>query len=1373
MQVETPTPPAALDALSPSSKSLLTDHAGSFQVRASPLNPSPRRLRRSLRLSGAPCLTPQHALNKENLGDSPINQASTSAKTLDVGLFEDDKLSSSRLNSPFSSSAARNPSPLRSQSSPLRKTSPSRRDPILQSDDIASSSDESDDSTLVFFGKPSSAEKKKRMHYEQRVLEKRLKHKDSLDLARRRSINFNPDDTMLVDDQNTHGWSWSKPSPTPLRTRMMLLSSPALSPSAPESPTKSRSSSTRPSSPETLALHPNSSGDDGKKAHQNSQLISVSGAAADMEPPNEHQQELSSPKSQQTVVQLRGTSDIELLGQGQLGQKSCEKPAINPFIASQTTMPSGLQAKSPSKQPQNSPRRSQSPIRSVETLIGATMAHNRDFVSPMRSPRRSPRLSLQALQLSTSPTKSIDGGLFFGPTTLFQQSFAVAQKTTPLQLSTPFEQPTAAPAVPPSTGLSRFACLQSLAPLQAVPETPSTRVLSSKMTHQTILPSPFISSSAFSTSFNVGPSVADVHASPSCMPSRSMRTPSPAKPTRSPQKLVENITTPLMDESKVRRNLLPSKAVQAPDTPSVRFAEPKSTCEAPSKPDQIISVELHSACTPSPIKSQLFPEMSRSPRRTESQFAAQSSSARSPSMAEAGMAATPPRKVAEFKPETPCPVFRQTARRVPIHQHEADFGVKVSPEKPSYSPRRTYANSSARSNDFGVKPERVPARRVPIQPAVVSRQNTAKSGEASVPSGMRLASVASKTACVVSIGSGRIGSHNTSLPPAALSRAASATNASSISGQASNLAAKQSGSKPTSATQGHSVASKASRLQRPASAVFGSKQPSPTKQARSLSGLPRPKSASATAPLSSAVGPGSRLPRPATFVAPTTAARPTSRPVPMAIARLAPSQKPLQRSATGLTAAEASIAVANADDEAVSVPSSSELSASDADTKSDVIMAGVIEETMLEAATSAVATTIAADRAEVKDIEEGHATSLDPHAQTAASVSKTPAVESGVKPQPVASGPTLQYRPVRPITKTANVAPVRSSSPNMAAPPTRMPSSTRPAPPVMLDPEQQRLRCLAMQEKARNRAPKISSSVSAATSSDVEELPSSEVAPDESSPLASPEEHAQASATPSVGPGDDACVSAAFAASHFDGQDTGSATVAPSGIMGQSGLGNTMAGAATPAAAASTAGRPLRSARTVSRQLTPSATRVAPSRGRALSLNDIIAARKIDVPLSLTDQLRLADTVNKKHNEKILARYKVTKIQRPYERPPSPDRHDHEPEACTIIDDFSSHRQGKGDMSPYSTPVKSSTAAKTSPADGHKCVRWYRPLFVGKGARYGIRACDSKPALKPIQYELDRMGNKVPTGTSPKLSKGQSIVIYRNYFKGEPEPADD
>uniref|UniRef100_V5EJH0 Uncharacterized protein n=1 Tax=Kalmanozyma brasiliensis (strain GHG001) TaxID=1365824 RepID=V5EJH0_KALBG len=105
-----------------------------------------------------------NALNKENIGSTPLGQPSTSAKTLDIGLSGNGTPSSPK------------------------------------DDGNVSSSDESDDSTLVFFGKPSSAEKKKRVHYEQRVLEKRLKHKDSLDLARRRPISFNPDDTMLLDD---------------------------------------------------------------------------------------------------------------------------------------------------------------------------------------------------------------------------------------------------------------------------------------------------------------------------------------------------------------------------------------------------------------------------------------------------------------------------------------------------------------------------------------------------------------------------------------------------------------------------------------------------------------------------------------------------------------------------------------------------------------------------------------------------------------------------------------------------------------------------------------------------------------------------------------------------------------------------------------------------------------------------------------------------------------------------------------------------------------------------------------------------------------------------------------------------------------------
>ncbi|KAJ1018802.1 hypothetical protein NDA16_004607 [Ustilago loliicola] len=87
-------------------------------------------------------------------------------------------------------------------------------------------------------------------------------------------------------------------------------------------------------------------------------------------------------------------------------------------------------------------------------------------------------------------------------------------------------------------------------------------------------------------------------------------------------------------------------------------------------------------------------DASRSPQRAESHLVPQSSPGRSPAAAEPEMLVTPLKVVAESKVETPGPVFRQTARRVPIQQHEADFGVKVSPEKPSYSPRRAYANSS-------------------------------------------------------------------------------------------------------------------------------------------------------------------------------------------------------------------------------------------------------------------------------------------------------------------------------------------------------------------------------------------------------------------------------------------------------------------------------------------------------------------------------------------------------------------------------------------------------------------------------------------------------------------------------------------------------
>ncbi len=242
MQVATPTASPAPNSLSPSRQI-----TGSSDTKPSAFA-SPRRLRRSLRLSGASFSSPQALLNKENLGATPLNQPSTSAKTLDIGLTGDDKLSSSRLSSPLSSNSTRQSSPLCSRSSPIRHATPLRRAIVPHSDNIVSSSDESDDSTLVFFGKPSSAEKKKRVHYEQRVLDKRLKHKDSLDLTRKRPISFNPDDTMLLDDQHAYGWSYAKPTSTPSNMGKYVLSSEPQSPEAPESPSVSRSSA-RNSSP--------------------------------------------------------------------------------------------------------------------------------------------------------------------------------------------------------------------------------------------------------------------------------------------------------------------------------------------------------------------------------------------------------------------------------------------------------------------------------------------------------------------------------------------------------------------------------------------------------------------------------------------------------------------------------------------------------------------------------------------------------------------------------------------------------------------------------------------------------------------------------------------------------------------------------------------------------------------------------------------------------------------------------------------------------------------------------------------------------------------------------------------------------------------
>ncbi|CBQ73784.1 conserved hypothetical protein [Sporisorium reilianum SRZ2] len=1345
MQVAAPSPSPARYVHSPAKSGF-----GSVEVPALPSTPSQRRLRRSLRLSGASLASPSQALNKENVGVIPSSQPSTSAKTLDVGSTDSDKLSSPRLSSPLTSSSPLNSSPLRSRSSPLKTRSPLRRALHSHGDEMVSSSDESDDSTLVFFGKPSSAEKKKRIHYEQRVLEKRLKHKDSLDLARRRPISFNPDDTMLIDDQNANGWSWSRPTPTPSRSHKLLLSSPMRSPASTASSTKSRGS-TRSSSPAPLTLSSKQEQEEEASATPSLDLAQVTSPASPSKSITQHVEPSSPPKSPSKTDQEDAQDEQNHIEHTspKVNAAITEKlqPQSNPFIAAQAIPAKDSPSKrSPSKQYAESPRRNQSPVRSVETLIGATMANNRDLLSPMRSPRRSPRLSLKALQLSTSPTKIGTAGPIFGLSTPFQQPLGMHQPT-PQQHSTPLQPPAAAPLVPPSTGLSRFACLQNLSALNnRVPETPANRALSMRLAHHSVLPSPFILTGLFDLPAAV-PATASKLQSPSRSPSRSMRAPSPAKH-------VVAMEQPVEAHSMVSRTSS-SKAAPTPGTPSVRFAVPEML-ETPTRSVQSSTAVLSAARSASPSKVRLVPDvlcLEQAPAVPQPLVSPQRQNVDQA----ATMPATPSSNIAEAKPETPGPVFRQTARRVPIHQHEADFGVKVSPEKPSYSPRRAYANSSARTNDFGVKQERIPARRVPVQPTGASRQASSSSrpGDAPAQGAVRVASVASKAARMVSNGSSRIGGQSSSLPPAALARVALSTQTAS---SAPSAATAQIAARSVSSLQGSSVASKASRLQRPASVAFGVKPNSPSKQARSLSGLPRPRSAQPASASVPSSGPGSRLPRPATMGTSTNVTRPASRPVPMAIARLAPGQQGAHRAPADSAPART---------QTVATPASTSLSSSEVSPASEASILShddgpqAIEAVQgsLEAitATADVDTPTTTHQAVVQAKQP--VASSDLRRQASASALNSASREANAKAQPESAAQAHQVKTARVMGATS--APdgdsARSSSPVVSAPAARPPSSARSAAPVVLDPEQQRLRCLAMQEKARNRTPKGSSSASVTASSDVEEFASGDSGATKGSPPASVAESAQA---PTGGSGGAPTAVEALAAKHAEAVDSAASS------------GTTSANGTTASAPTST-GRPLRSTRLASRPLAPSAARIAPSRGRALSLNDIIAARKIDVPLSLADQLKLADTVNKKHNEKTLARYKVTKVQRPYERPPSPERHDHEPEACTIIDDLSSHRQGKGDVAPYSTPVKSSASSGYASSDRGKSVRWYRPLFVGQGAQYGIRACESKPALKPIHYELDRMGNKVPTGCSPKLSKGQSIVIYRNYFKGEPEPADD
>lgn len=1348
MQVASPTPIPAAHTLSPARPAPHTKSFGSPEARSSPSRASPRRLRRSLRLSGASASSPQQSLNKENIGVPTPSWPSTSAKTLDFGSSEDDKRSSPRLSLPHSSSPTLQSSPLRSRSSPIRLESPLRRSLRVRSDDIDSSSDDSDDSALVFFGKPSSAEKKKRIHYEQRVLEKRLKHKDSLDLARRRPISFNPDDTMLIDDQHAYGWSWSKPTPTPSRPAVLSLTSPTRSLPNSESPTLSRASARilspdherRSSNQDLLDDHRAIASDSTRNPEQ---LIASSVASPEGQKASASAEKVpETPQEKHTVETTvpASTADTE----------DSVKPATNPFVAAQSSPAKESAPNSPSTHRRESPQRAQSPVRSVETLIGATMAHNRELASPIRSPRRSPRLSLRALQLSTSPVKSNPSGLFFGPSTPFQQNVA-SKHVTPFQHSTPFQQPQLATAqqVPPSTGLSRFACLQNMSPISRMQATPSNQVLPMRLAQHAVQPSPFIWSSVPASSA-ADISLASEHDSPSR--SRIAETSAP-NPARSPAKQFSTDAGRRTDTLNEPRSVSPSKVVPTPGTPSVRFAVPESQtspirkvsariADSPAAGSTSPAKALAQANSPMPLTgASLQPQILSSPLRGSARLT------------------TSPTKPVELEtlPESPGPVFRQTARRVPIQQHEAEFGVKVSPAKPSYSPRKAYANSSARTNDFGAKPERVPARRVPIQPTAAARQASAKHNGLAASGAMRIASVASKATRSVSVNVGRIGGQSTSLAAAALSRtASSASGPSSVSIAATATTAPA--PRIVTSAQGSSVASKASRLQRPASASLGNNLSSPSKQPRSLSGLPRPKSASTTS-ATSIPGPATRLPRPATLGSSASTARTTSRPTPMAIARLAPAQ-PRHHAAVAGSAnpkpqVSAGIGAAvdeDAPDVSTSVPSAPMTQAE----VSAEVQSGLPGSVMEEVARSD-------DDRLAADTVEGRALSAAPRERASAATGKTSSTSAAHAKAPSGSG--AQTSLVRSSKLTGNALQaeqVRSSSPVKQAPADRLPSLSRPAPPVVLDAEQQRLRCLAMQEKARNRAPKSGPSASAPTSSDVEELPAKDADGRGSSPVVGLDEQSPtAGAALSKAPEAGGVVTAKSASSSLH---QGASTTAGTALI----TANT-----STAVSSTSAGRPLRSARAAARPLSASATRVPPSRGRALSLNDIIAARKIDVPLSLTDQLKLADTVNKKLNEKTLARYKITKTQRPYERPPSPERHDHEPEACTIIDDLSSHRQGKGDIAPYSTPVKRPASSGQGSSHNAKCVRWYRPLFVGQGSQYGTKACASRPALKPVQYELDRMGNKVATGDSPKLSKGQSIVIYRNYFKGEPEPADD
>ncbi len=281
--------------------------------------------------------------------------------------------------------------------------------------------------------------------------------------------------------------------------------------------------------------------------------------------------------------------------------------------------------------------------------------------------------------------------------------------------------------------------------------------------------------------------------------------------------------------------------------------------ETPSKTEGAGNKDLLEARLPSPSKAGAVTEARASPERAPPLVHAFTSPVRQDRyQATQSLSTPPPAASAEAKPETP--VLSSDKRATCSHSAaRGRIWRQGVPEKPSYSPRRAYANSSARNNDYGMKSERVPARRVLVQPTPAARQASAKLTESQATGAARVASVASKAARTVSSGASRIGGHSSSLPATALTRFASSSHAPAPSASTAAAAAVQPAVRSVSSSQGSSVASKASRLQRSASVAFGTKPVSPSEQARSLSGLPRPRSMQAPSSSAPASGPGSRL----------------------------------------------------------------------------------------------------------------------------------------------------------------------------------------------------------------------------------------------------------------------------------------------------------------------------------------------------------------------------------------------------------------------------------------------------------------------------------------------------------------------------------